>query len=114
MVTFFKNMIALAMLGVILVSSNAFAGNVTGQPTRPCAHAYRTCLAPCTQMKKDADAARKQCEMDARTNNPNGGQGLKDALAACRSAYNQAMQSVASCQAECKRAYDQCIGGQYD
>lgn len=113
MVIFFKNMIALALLGVILVSSNAFAG-LGGQPTRPCAHQYRTCIATCNQMKKDADAARRQCVADAIANNPNGGQAYKDAIAACRSAYNQAMQAVAACKAECKRQYDLCIGGQYD
>lgn len=113
MVTFFKNTIALALLGVVLVSSSAFAG-LSGQPTRPCARTYATCLTSCNNMKKAADAARAQCEAAAKANNPVGSQGLKDALAACRAAYNQAMQGVSSCGADCKRAYTQCIGGQYD
>lgn len=106
----FKTFIAFFALTAIFASTS-FAGNNTNPVD--CARQYRNCLKQCNAWEAQAKATKAQCEAAARAQYPNGGAAYNAAIKVCRDNYNAAMRNVASCRANCKTAYDNCVGGGY-
>lgn len=98
----FKSFIALFAV-TAMFATTSFAGS-GGDPIT-CARQLKACLKQCNQQEATAKANKKAC--DALATTPAG-------KTHCQAIYNVAMRSVANCRANCKRNYDNCIGGGYE